>query len=372
MKKIIFLFIIFLAFFSKDVFGGDNEYEIKKQLSIYDFGDLEKLAEKNEIEISPQKIAEQTVKGEFEINIDEIINYIIKALFKEVLMQWDLIKTIVGLCVLCGVLKFISNSFSQGSSQLAYYICFMVAITDIMMLFSITSNIVLKTAEDFENIINASIPLLCGSVFAVGGGAGVAVMLPIVAMIAETAIKLTEIFFIPMINICGGLGIVNYFSQKPMLTKLNEFLLQIVSWALKGFSIVALGIMGLYRFGNATSLQTAFKMAKVGAGAIPVVGDILSGSMQTVAVFGSLIKSGIGLAVAILIIVCVFTPFMKILAIVFACKAVATITQPMGERGISECIDTAGNIISMMLGVIIMMIVIFLSMVFIFVSLSGG
>jgi stage III sporulation protein AE len=157
-----------------------------------------------------------------------------------------------------------------------------------------------------------------------------------------------------------------------LLTRLSQFTAQIIKFSLKGFTFTALSILGLYRLGNANVSQATVKIMKAGAQSVPVVGDILSGSIKTVAIYASLIKNASGVAALITIIACVFVPFVKIAAIALSYKITAVISQPMGEKQISDCIACASDVLMLFLGVLAMLTVVFICTVLIFLSLSGG
>jgi len=94
--------------------------------------------------------------------------------------------------------------------------------------------------------------------------------------------------------------------------------------------------------------------------------------VQTIAAFGSLAKSGLAVGIVVLIGVCAFTPFVKILAIAAVYKLMSAIIQPLGEKAVTECIDEIGNVISLFLGIIAMLVIVSMGTVLIFVSLNGG
>ena len=105
-------------------------------------------------------------------------------------------------------------------------------------------------------------------------------------------------------------------------------------------------------------------------GAIPVVGGVLNGAIDSVMYFSDAVKSGALVTIILIIISICVVPTIKILAIVITYKLMAAVIQPISDPRIVKCIDSIGSYTAMLLGCVVLVMVMFIFSVMIILSIN--
>jgi len=137
--------------------------------------------------------------------------------------------------------------------------------------------------------------------------------------------------------------------EKEMFTNLGELIRDFAKWALKGVVIIFLGVLSLQKISAPILNNLAVRAAKATAGAVPMVGGMLSGAMDTVILWGMAAKSGVLVALIITVTAACILPLTKILALFIVYRLTGAIVQPICDKRIAECIESIGDFCSLIL-----------------------
>ena len=156
------------------------------------------------------------------------------------------------------------------------------------------------------------------------------------------------------------------------MSKFTELIKNCVSWGVKGCAIIFMGILSLQRMGGESGNAIFNKTAKFAMNMVPVVGDVFSGTIESFRVFSGVIKTGIGIAFILGIIILCAIPIIKIIAMIFIYKFTASIIQPVCDKRIVNCIDQMSKYTGVILGIVFMAVVVFIFAAIMVISVSGG
>jgi len=176
-------------------------------------------------------------------------------------------------------------------------------------------------------------------------------------------------FILPAVFISTVFFMVNSMTEKDYVNKLAVFI--------RGAATFLCGICVTF-FAGVTVVQSFVTESADGVIAdtarysisnfVPIIGGFASDSVDMMLSCVNIIKNGVGILGVIVIIAVLLVPLIKILAIAVVYKITAIITEPLGNKQVSECLSQMGN------SVITMAVILFLtSMMFlIFIAVIIG
>jgi len=97
---------------------------------------------------------------------------------------------------------------------------------------------------------------------------------------------------------------------------------------------------------------TAKTTKSIVSSAIPVVGKILGDAVDTVLGSGIILKNAIGLIGVILIIGICIMPILKLAVLTATYKLLATVTQPIADKKITNLLEQIGDIFKIFLAIL--------------------
>lgn len=369
MKKIIIFLILFFSFnINVNAYGNDNydesiEDTLDEQLKMFDFEGMKTIISNTgyEEDFDFEEIIKGIILGENDFSFKEIINKCFRKLFSEVFANLYLIKNLIIVCILSALLKNLTEAFKQKETgELGFYVSYIVVVMILFSSFSTGLSILQNTSEDLITIMQGALPLIISLLVATGNTANAYLFQPVMLFVIQILSFVTSNVFIPLISISAVLQIINYLTQREILTKFSNLIKSCVSWGLKGSAILFMSVLSIQRLSAPILNGTINKTAKVAINMIPVVGDVLTGAVDGIAYWTYAIKNGVSLTIIILIIFMCMIPVIKLISLVFIYKFTAAIIQPICDKRIIECIDTIGGYTAIILGVLFTIIVMFI------------
>ena len=96
----------------------------------------------------------------------------------------------------------------------------------------------------------------------------------------------------------------------------------------------------------------AAKTAKIAVSAVPVVGNVMGGAVETAAAVAGTLRSGTLVAAAVFLLVLCIPLVIKLLVIMLVFKLTAAAAEFICEERLVECISAAGEYTGLLLGVV--------------------
>ncbi len=282
------------------------------------------------------------------LDLKNVGNNVLRFIFKELYQNIGILIKITVLVIICALLKNLqSNLMSDGTGQIAFYVCYIVTVSILLVSFSTVINMSIGIIDNMVGFMYAIIPVLLALLVSGGNITAGGIMHPIILLIVETAATLIRNVFVPLVFMSAILTIVNNISDKIQLTRLVNLIRQIVSWTLG--IILTVFIMAITLQGSlgavidgATQKAAKFAISTF----IPIVGKTLSDAADTVIGCTLLIKNAAGVAAMIGILLICIVPLLKIITLVGLFKAASALLEPISESRITNCInDMAGSML---------------------------
>lgn len=324
-------------------------------------------------EFDPEKIIAGTAKGDFDFNLQGLLNRIVKYLLEEVFLNVDILYKIVILSIICAILKNLQNSFlGESVGELAFFVCYIVIVSVLMVSFSSAMQMCMSIIDSMVTFMHSIIPLLITLLVSAGNLTSAGVFQPILIMLVEVGATVIKNFFIPLIFLVTVLNIVNNISDKVQLTKLSAFIKQICTWGLGLILTVFIGIVSIQGSMGAVVDGVTSKTAKYALGTfIPVVGKYLADAADTVVGCTLLIKNASGLITMLGIIIICLAPLLKILAVIVLYKLACAFAEPISDKKITNCLNDMAGSLTYILGVTAAVAVMFLIAITVVISTTN-
>ncbi|ACA59523.1 stage III sporulation protein AE [Candidatus Desulforudis audaxviator] len=274
--------------------------------------------------------------------------------FKEVLASAALLGKLVVLAVICAVLQNISGAFEKSTtSRMAYTAVYLALITIALGSFVIALNTGREAIENMVVFMHAMLPVMLTLLCAVGGFASAALIHPVIVIVMNAAANVVKNVVFPLIFFSAILGMISHLATGFSLSRLADFL-RFVGLGIMGvLTTVFLGVLTIQGVASAVTEGIAFRTAKYASQAfLPIVGKMFSDAMEMIVGSSLLVKNAVGLAGLVLIFLMALFPLLKIIVLVFIYKLAAALVQPLGESRLSECLNTLGNSIVAVFGVV--------------------
>ncbi len=368
MKQITVILIMFFCIFSQ-VYAEETDEQniIEEYVSIYS-EDLETAAEESGIyEILPEfdtrEILLKSASGDNLFNLKDLFNRLLEILFGEIQSVLKIMLYITALSLLSSYLSALSESTNKDVSDIAFYACYII----IAGISAATFLEIMACAQGaIDNILIVArmiIPVVITSLAATGAISSAAVFQPMLLAVIEIALVIIEKIFIPILMLFTALNIVNCISSKINGEKMVQFLGKTVKWGLSVLLTVFVGTAGLQSLASGCADGLSVKLTKYAASnLIPVVGGILSETVETVMNCSVIIKNAVGIIGIIVLLGTMLLPIIKISACLIVLRITAALIQPISDEKIVKCIsgiaDSVGLVFAVVAAITVMFIII--------------
>lgn len=381
MKKFlltIFIFIL-IIFTNNCAYAEVSDNIIESQFNNIDIDNfdrqLKQITTDNEYiqNFNLKQTIDTLVRGENDINFGSMANGIFKVILKELYNQMKIMKNIIFIVCLCALAKNLSSSFqSKAVGELAFYASYVVMIIMLIHSFKIAIDLTSETISNVSTLMDISLPVLSALMITSGNYMNLSMFHPLVIFTGEVMIRLLKDIALPFIFSTAMLETVNHISSTQILSNMSSLIKSCIGWALKGISIVFTMTLTLQKLSVPAVQNVVNKTAKVAIEAIPVVGEVMAGTVDTISSWTGLIKNGTVLAVIIFMILLCAIPILKLVALILIYKLTAAIVQPISDTRIVKCIDGISESCQLLLGALVCTMIMFIFVAMIGISITTG
>ncbi len=297
----------------------------------------------------------------WQISLSDILSALVQNIFSEIFLQISLMRRILFIAILCGFLKSLEDSFGgKAASELGFYICYILLIYIVMTSFYDSAQMVINTADELIVLLKAMLPTFITLLTLSGGAVQGGVMGPFIMGSAGIISYAIRIIIVPAIGLTAMLKIANNISDKGILSNLSGLMEKIISICLKGCAFGFMAVCTLQRTGASGINGVIAKTAKSAVGAVPVVGDVMEGAIDTAANLTGLLRGSLGIGTAILIVTVVLTPVIKLGVIWLIYKFAAAVIEPVSEPRLIKALSAAGDFSALLIGALFVVAVMFI------------
>lgn len=357
MKNFLYIVIIFLSIINVQApVYANNEQTLESQrqeLGINEFINNAKEYTGEFFEgIDINDLLNSAIKGE--VDNSNIFKRILNLFGKEVTNGLKAVVSIIAIIIIHSILKSVSESLENDNiSKLIYYVQYILIITVIMSNFSDIIKMVQDTSTNLVAFINILTPLLITLMLYTGSIATSGMLEPIILFIINFIGNLIQNVLIPLVLILTSLIIISKITDKVKIDKISKFLKSGIVWFLGVVLTIFVGVVSLEgTLSSSIDGMTAKTTKAVVSSAIPVVGKILSDSVDTVLGCGLILKNAVGIVGVLIVVGTCVIPIIKLAILSTTYKLLASVTQPIADKNITSLLEQIGDIFKILLAIL--------------------
>lgn len=235
----------------------------------------------------------------------------------------------------------------------AFYVSYAVIFTMIIGSFTNAANLAKDAITSMDIFVRAAVPVLGGLMTASGGGAKTA-MVGATLVGVSVAISVLCSVVLPTAVFAAMLGGVNNLSEKFNLGKLSLAIKKAVMWMLGIVMTVFTGVLAVKSFAAVNIDNTLKRTIKYAASNfVPIVGGVLSETLESVLACGKLVKVAAGGAGVIAIIYICLAPVIKLLSVLIIYKITSLVITPVCDRRISGVVDEMSSALTIIIALVL-------------------
>lgn len=265
------------------------------------------------------------------------------------------------IAVIAAVFTNFSGAFqSRQVSEIGFYVLYMLLITMCLTTFQVAMDGLEGKLESLLDFMR----LLCPGYFmavSIAAGSSSSLMFYNLVLILIYLVEVLVLrFLLPLINIYIMIQVMNYLVGEHLLSELADLIRKIITWILRTMlgGVVGLNIIqGLLSptidYLKRSSLTKAVE-------AVPALGNVFGGVADILLGTAVLIKNGIGMAGAVILILICSIPVAQMAAMTMLYKFAAAMVQPVSDKRITGCIRSVSEGYGLMLKVLYTTLILFL------------
>lgn len=363
MRKIFFVITIILivVFSVSKVYAEENE-DIKSQIQNIDTSQIDSMLkainEKNGniiSEIDIKTYISNVLSGKESFSFKDILNNILKLIFNELISSTKLLIQLLIISVVGAVLTNIQGAFERDSvSQISFVAVYMVIVIVAVKSFTGALAIGKEAIDNMINFIQAMLPVLITMLVSVGAVISASFFQPAIIIAVEFIAQVMKDFVLPAILFMTAIKIVGNISEKISLNKMADFFKTVCTATISILLSVFLGVITVQGLTSSMADGVVSRTAKYTVGTfLPVVGGLLSDSIDAIMGASFLIKGAVSSFGLIAIIIIAIMPSIKLLALMLIYKLSAALAEPISDKRIINCISDMATSITFVFAVLI-------------------
>ena len=187
---------------------------------------------------------------------------------------------VIVLAIICAVLSNLEDLGKEGIGQIAFLACHIYLI-GVIRSFTYVIDIGKEIIDNMVMFMQSIIPVLVTLLTATGSITSGAIFRPALIFIIQIIGTSVKTYLIPMVFFAAAISIVDNVSEKINISKLSEFINQLVKWSLGILLTIFVGVVTVHGIASSVVDGIGSRTAKYAVGAfLPVVGGVLFDAVE--------------------------------------------------------------------------------------------
>lgn len=373
MKKLLILLLLLLPFTvyaneADDIINNKIEQSGVNELS----QQLDNLKTNNFSEVIPSFDIKQMTKslthGGWKWDVSSILERAFAFYCKELFVSMKIMLSLLVLALLCALTDNLQKSFApDGIGGVAFLTCFFLITAVSIKAFMISVSSAFAVIDNMLIFVNALIPTTL-TLLATGGAPISAGIFHPVLMLSVQVISLSvKSVIMPLILLSTALSIADNVSERNNVARLALLLRNVAKWTIGIILTVFIGVISIQGLAAPAIDGISIKTTKFAVGSfVPVVGSILSESVDLVFGCSIILKNAVGIAGLIAILSICAAPLIQLCAQATMFSVTSAIIEPIADRRMVKMLSQISEAITsiiVMVTVVTFMFIISLSII---------
>lgn len=242
--------------------------------------------------------------------------------------------TIIIICLFKNMLTGMTSELGgKSTNEVVHVVCYSAIIVILMTGAVKVIVTVTNTVNSLAAFSEAVFPVLLTLLAALGGGTGVAVYQPFMAVLSGTIIKLVQTVIVPAFIATIVFSVVGNISKNVKLDKLTKLFKSGAGWLIGiVFGLFATFLTAQGITGGVVD-RLSFNAAKFAMSSyVPILGGYLSDGFDLLSASMVLVKNAVGLTGVAVVLCVVLFPLIQLAVFMLGLRLTAAITEPIGDE----------------------------------------
>ena len=304
----------------------------------------------------------------------ELLQQMLQTLLADTAGHFHLLGQLILLAIVFALLRQLEGSFGRGNIQNLSGI--MVQAAAVLLILE-SGQQVLEYASAavyrMTSCMMALLPVQMLLMTLLGNIRTAGLLQPSLLFMVQAAAVFFRTVLLPLVTMEFLLKLINSFSDTYRMTGLAAFLRKVILTSISFFIMLFLAVLSLQGIGGKVMDHLALRTARYIAGsAVPVVGGMLSGLMDTFLSGGLEIKNADGVVGLLAILLLTVLPAVKILVLYFLYSFAAALLQPLGDTRMISLMEQAAGSFMLAFAVVALTGILFFFMILIVLAAGGA
>ena len=304
----------------------------------------------------------QVSEGDFAVDIPKIFGFLSDLIFKEIRNTASDIVILLVVAAMSGTVNALTGAFGEkGGGEAAFFACFTLMSTAAIKCFNTALGYGIDVIDAMGVFINKLSPILMITLIASGKVTSASAFSPVFSGAVYVISVILRSCLVPLLTFGAVLSVAGNINSKMQISNFTRVIRSLSKWLMAAVITVFTGISAIYGFSAPALDALSAKAVKFAVGSmVPVVGNFLSDSLETVISGTRLMKNSVGVSgIVVMCIICV-TPVVKIGIMQLMLKLTAAIVEPLTDRRISKMLWDISEAIITVFALVVMTAVLFM------------
>lgn len=258
--------------------------------------------------------------------------------------------TIIIICLFKNMLTGMTSELGgKSTNEVVHVVCYSAIIVILMTGAVKVIVTVTNTVNSLAAFSEAVFPVLLTLLAALGGGTGVAVYQPFMAVLSGTIIKLVQTVIVPAFIATIVFSVVGNISKNVKLDKLTKLFKSGAGWLIGiVFGLFATFLTAQGITGGVVD-RLSFNAAKFAMSSyVPILGGYLSDGFDLLSASLVLVKNAVGLTGVAVVLCVVLFPLIQLVVFMLGLRLTAAMTEPIGDERTSSVMGSLADNMSLL------------------------
>ena len=290
-------------------------------------------------------------EGKSIISGEDIFDKVLKTAAEETVKN---IKAVLG-AVLTGIILAVFSGMCavnrSSVSEAAEYVSYMITAGLLLSGFSGVSEVGTELSEKIVTYQNALIPCLGTAIISSGGFSGFSAAAPTALLLSSLLSNIIKLLGIPGVFFSFVLSTAGRITDREILLSLGKTISKAALFAVSVAATVFTAIIGACGLSGAAAGNAALRGMKFAvSGLVPVLGGILSDSVEAVAAGAELLRGAVGAAGILFLFLIYIFPVVKIGTAILVYKIAAAIMESVCDKKTAGLLSDMGDVLGTLIG----------------------
>lgn len=307
-----------------------------------------------------------------ETGIDPLLDALGALLLDEARASAGLLLTLAGLSFLTGMVQSLSVGRETGVQDVAGFVCRCFALAAVLAASLSPVALVLSCMDSLSTFMQLALPVLMLLLTAIGGVASAGVFQPAMTALCGTVVGVMRAGVVPLAVAGGVIGLIGALSPHVRMGETAGLLKRLAKWIIGAVSVLYVGTTAVRGMTAAAYDGVAIRTAKYAASSlVPMVGGMVSGTMDTMLGCALLVKNAAGLAAILLTVSVALLPLLRLAVQMLLLRLAGALSEPIAGAQLPAMYAAAADMFSFLFAATLSVALMFLITVALLTGLTG-